>query len=282
MKRVLGFSLLILLQTITSVHAAQYKIIEATDPRNELVIRILELALSKVDSNLDLQQSRNTGNTARNVSEVEAGNLDIMWSGASPENDERLKAVRIPILKGMLGHRIFIIRNGDQPRFDTINTIEDLKNFRAGQGKFWGDTKVLKSAGLPTITTIKYANLFKMLEGDRFDYFPRAIHEPWPEVDSRPELDLVIEKKVMLIYPFAMLFYVNKNNIELHDKIYKGFEMAIQDGSFDDLFFNDSAIKTVLEKANLGERTVIRIDNPFMHPDTPFDRQEFWLDLDQL
>ncbi|WP_413283648.1 substrate-binding periplasmic protein [Vibrio sp. MA40-2] len=268
--------------SIANVSADQYKIIEATDTRNKLVLEILQLALSKVDSNVELTQIPNTTNTARNVSEVEAGNVDIMWSGASPENDKRLNAVRIPILKGILGHRIFIIRKGDQPRFNHIRTLEDLKKLNGGQGKFWADTQVLKSAGLPTLTTIKYPNLFKMLEGGRFDYFPRAIHEPWPEVEQRPELNLVVEKQVMLIYPYAMLFYVNKNAKDLHEKLYKGFEMSIKDGSFDQLFFNNSAITAVLEKANLGGRSVIRIDNPFMHPDTPFDRKEFWLDLNQL
>lgn len=269
----------------SSAYANEIKVIEATDPSNELALNILTLALSKVSDSYSLTQMPNTNNnTERNITKIESndGSLDVMWSGASEDLDTRLQTVRIPIFKGMLGHRIFIIRNGEQHRFNSIKSLSDLNQFDAGQGTFWGDTRVLKSAGIPTITTRKYNNLFKMLEGSRFDYFPRAIHEPWSEVSTRPELNLVVEKNVMLVYPYAMYFYVNNQNKGLHDKIYQGFEIAIQDGSFDKLFFSAPSIKSVLEKANLKNRTVIRIDNPMMHPDTPFDRKEFWLDLEKL
>ncbi|MDG3086022.1 diguanylate cyclase [Vibrio hannami] len=276
------FFALLVISLNSPASAQEIRVMEAKDPRNALALSVLELALSKVDKSLTTTQVDDTDNEARNISEVEAGNLDVMWAGAAQEKDERLMAVRIPILKGMLGHRIFIIRNGDQYRFDNINSLNDLKTLNAGQGTFWGDTRVLKAAGIPTLTTIKYPNLFKMLEGERFDYFPRAVHEPWPEVASRPELNLTVEKNLMLIYPFAMFFYVNKSDHELYDKIYRGFEMAIKDGSFDELFFNNPSIKDVLEKANMGGRKIFRIDNPYMHPDTPFDRKEFWLDISQL
>jgi hypothetical protein len=252
--------------------------------KEQLVYSILKLAMSKVDPEAQFIETDESYNTARLASELESGsgNIDVMWAGAAKEMDDRLQAIRIPVLKGMLGHRIFIIRAEDQAKFSQIKSMADLKRFNAGQGTFWGDTKVLKNGGIPTITTIKYPNLFLMLEGGRFDYFPRALHEPWVEVKSRPELGLAIDTNVMLIYPYAMYFYVSKSNKSLHDKIYKGFEMAINDGSFDELFFNHPMIRDVLEQANLSKRTVIRIDNPFMHADTPNDRPEFWLDVKNL
>ena len=186
------------------------------------------------------------------------------------------------MLKGLLGHRIFIIKKENQALFDNIKTLDDLKRLKAGQGTEWGDTQILKSASIPVITTLKYPNLFLMLEGGRFDYFPRALHEPWSEVEERPELNLTIEKHIMLVYPFAMYFYVAKDNQALHDKLYQGFEMAISDGSFDQLFFNNQLIKDALNKTNIKNRTVIKIPNPAMHPDTPIDRKEFWLDPTSL
>ena len=86
----------------------------------------------------------------------------------------------------------------------------------------------------------------------------------------------------MLVYPFAMYFFVKKDNQALHDKIYKGFEMAIKDGSFDTLFLNNQGIKDALIKTNIKNRTVIKVPNPAMHPDTPIDRKEFWLDTSTL
>lgn len=266
----------------STVNAETIKVNKVQGEKEELVFSILQLAMSKIDPNTTFQQTSEVLNSARAVSELELNNLDVVWGGASKEKDDALLAVRIPVLKGLLGHRLFIIRSADQERFEKINNFSDLIKFNAGQGTFWGDTQVLKNANIPTVTTIKYPNLFFMLEGGRFDYFPRAVHEPWVEVQSRPELNLVVDKNTMLIYPYAMYFYLNKSNQSLHDKIYKGFEMAISDGSFDELFFNHPMIKNALDQANLAQRKVIRIDNPYMHPDTPNDRKEFWLDVTNL
>lgn len=263
-------------------HADTVTVRKVEGLKEEIVFDILKLALSKTRPNVQFSTATEEYNEARLMEEVISGNIDVMWAGAAPDKEEKMLTVRIPILKGLLGHRIFIIRQEDQARFASIQTLNQLKAFDAGQGTFWGDTKVLKAAQIPTITTIKYANLFPMLEGGRFDYFPRAVHEPWSEVDSRPELNLTIDKNVMLVYPFAMYFFVSPNNQTLHDDIYNGFEMAIQDGSFDDLFFNHPMIKEVLAKANLKERMVFRIPNPYMHEETPFDRKEFWLDVSKL
>ena len=277
-----------------------------TGEKEQLAYKVLQLALDKSGASLELTQATEDYNEARLMSEVEAGNVDVIWTGSAPEKDKRLLAVRIPIMKGLLGHRIFIIRKQDEYKFSQIKTFDELKRFSAGQGTFWGDTKVLKNAGIPTITTIKYANLFPMLEGGRFDYFPRAVHEPWAEVEAHADLNLVVDKNIMLIYPFANYFYVNKSNQRLHDIIYRGFEAAIKDGSFDQLFFNDPSIQDVLnggiikeqlikaavfddpsiqdvlKKADLPNRRVFRAANPFMHPDTPTDRKEFWLDVNTL
>ncbi|TBR37574.1 diguanylate cyclase [Marinomonas agarivorans] len=280
MLRKLGIVLLILCSF--NAVAENLRVKKVDGQNDQLIFSVLELAMSKADNNAIFVQGNEAFNSVRASAEVEAKNLDVFWSGASPNYDANFLAVRIPVLKGLLGHRIFIIRAEDENKFAQINSFSDLTKFDAGQGTFWGDTKILKNAQIPTVTTIKYGNLFPMLEGGRFDYFPRAVHEPWVEVKSRPELNLVVEKNTMLIYPFAMYFYVHKDNQQLHDKIYKGFEMAINDGSFDELFFNNPMIKDVLSLANLSQRKVIRVDNPFMHPDTPNDRKEFWLDVENL
>ena len=145
-------------------------------------------------------------------------------------------AVRIPLLKGLLGHRIFIIRNGDQKRFSRIDNLTHLSQLQAGMGRFWGSTKVLKEAGLPVVTSVKFKNLFHMLDGSRFDYFPRAVHEPWTEVAEHSELALDVERNLLLIYPYAMYFYMKQGNSRLHQLLMQGLELAIADCSFDKFF----------------------------------------------
>lgn len=264
------------------VRATEYKIRKLEGEKEKVAAQILELALSKVDSSVKLIEEDEVKTEARLVESIESNELDILWAGASQDKEERLLTVRIPILKGLLGHRIFVIRKADKGKFLGINSVKSLNQFKAGQGKFWGDTQVLLAAGINTVTTIKYHNLFPMLEGGRFDYFPRAVHEPWSEVEQHSALKLSVDEDVMLIYPYAMYFFVSKGNQALHDKIYQGFEKAIMDGSYDRLFFSMPMIKNALAKAKLSKRSIIRLENPFMHPDTPNERKEFWLDIDSL
>jgi len=267
---------------ISPAHSDDYRVTKVIGDKEKLVLDILSLALSKSDPQSNVIQYKEALPQSRLIEEVNLDNIDIMWAGADPSLDKTMLPIRIPILKGLLGHRIFIIKKENQSRFNNIKTLADLKKLTAGQGTKWGDTKILKSINIPVITTLKYPNLFYMLEGERFDYFPRAIHEPWSEVAKRPELNLAVEKNIMLVYPFAMYFFVKKDNQILHDKLYKGFEMAIKDGSFDTLFLNNQGIKDALIKTNIKNRTVIKVPNPAMHPDTPTDREEFWLDTSNL
>ena len=275
---------LILLAAIATpyAHAEILRINKVEEPKEQLIYSLLELALSKVDPNTTLKQLPEVIPVPRWASQTETGSLDLLWAGASKDLDQRFLTVRIPLLKGLLGHRVFIIRDNDQASFDQVTSLEDLKRLDAGMGAFWGSTKVLENAGLNVVKTVKYQNLFYMVDGERFDYFPRAVHEPWNELASRPDLNLSVEEKLLLVYPYAMYFYVRKDNIDLHKKLEKGLELAISDGSFDEIFFNNDLVKSALEKAQLGDRRVLRISNPDMHPDTPINRPELWLDISKL
>ncbi|PKG39823.1 diguanylate cyclase [Psychromonas sp. Urea-02u-13] len=276
-------NLLIFISLLTVMPAYSNEIvINKVIGRNSLVGDILTLILSKSDPQAKIRQLSEELPEPRLIEEIQLQKVDLLWAGASPHLESTLLPIRIPLFKGLLGHRIFIIKKDNQAKFNNIKTLAQLKQLTAGQGTLWGDTKVLQDANIPVVTTLKYPNLFYMLEGGRFDYYPRAVHEPWDEVIARPELNLAVEGNILLIYPFAMYLYVNKNNQALHEKLVRGFEMAIADGSFDELFFNNQMIKDALQKTNLKNRTVIRINNPNMHADTPVDRPELWLDITNL
>lgn len=267
---------------ISYAHSETIKVNQNTGTREEVIFKVLQLALSKTAPSANFSEQKNRLNEARTFESVLDGKLSVMWAGFQPTYERELLPVRIPILKGVLGHRLMMIKKGAQHRFDNIKTLDDLKKFHAGTGTFWGDTKILEANNIPVIKTIKYRNLFPMLEGDRFDYYPRAAHELWEELNKYAELNLTVEKNILLFYPLALYFFVAPDNQELHDKIYKGFEMAIQDGSYDTLFFNDPSIKAMIEQGNLKNRKIFHLKNPDLHPNTPINRSEFWLDVANL
>ncbi|MER2490834.1 diguanylate cyclase [Catenovulum sediminis] len=216
------------------------------------------------------------------MEQLKAGEIEVAWTGTSKELETELLPIRIPLYKGLLGHRIFIIREGNQAKFDAVDTFSDLQRLTAAQERTWADTKILRSAGIPVIGTRRYENLFYMLEGGRYDYFPRGVHEPWSEIAARPELPLTVEKHILLKYPMPAYFFVRKDNFNLANKIEAGLRQAIRDGSFDDYFFSNPMIKDVIEKAHLTERVMFEIDNPNIPDATPFEDPSLWLDINNL
>lgn len=249
-----------------------------SDPNGYYAEKMIKLALEHIDTKYELQRVPGALTQVRMVEDAMNGSLDIIWAGTSKELEDQLEPVRIPLYKGLLGHRFLIIRKGDQPKFDGINSLEDLKKIKLGQGTAWVDTKILESNGLNVVKTMKYQNLFYMLDGSRFDAFPRAVFEPFSEVANYPKLDLTVEKRLMLVYKMDFYLFVNKNNKKLAKELELGLNRAIEDGSFEKLFLSAESVQEAIAKGDLKNRVVIPLDNPFNSKETPIDRAELWID----
>jgi ABC-type amino acid transport substrate-binding protein len=249
-----------------------------SDPNSYYAEKVIKLALERAGAQYDLKVVPGNLTQVRMVEDTMNGSLDIIWAGTSKELEDQLEPVRIPIYKGLLGHRFLIIREGDQARFDGINTLEDLKKVKLGQGTAWIDTKILESNGLNLVKTMKYQNLFYMLDGGRFDAFPRAVFEPFSEVANYPNLGLTVEKRLMLVYKMDFYLFVNKNNKKLAKELELGLNRAIADGSFEKLFLSAPSVQEAIAKGDLKNRVVIPLDNPFNSKETPIDRAELWID----
>ena len=259
------------------------KVNEAVDANGRYAMQMLNLALSKIESKYTVKTQKNSDTTqARNISDVASGNLDILWAATNQETEDQLLPIRIPLYKGLLGHRIFIINPVTQSRFDRVRTYEDLKQFTFGQGTTWADSDILASNGLKVIRANKYQSLFYMVDGGRFDAFPRGVQEPWQEMAANPKLPLAVERRVMLVYRMPFYLFTGKQNTKLAADLERGFNRAIADGSFDKVFFNDPMVKDVLEKANLDQRITFELTNPTLPKETPVNRPELWLDIKTL
>lgn len=215
---------------------------------------------------------------AREVEDLNDGKISVIWIATSINFEEQILPVRIPLYKGLLGHRILIIHKGDQERFDRVQTLDDLRKIPMGQGRGWADTAVLQANSMKVIAAAKYESLFHMLDGGRFAAFPRGVHEPWSEIASRPDLELEVERKLMLVYKMPMYFFVAKDDHELAGDLEQGLLKAIDDGSFDRYFYNNPMIRDVLEKANMSGRKVFELHNPLLPSKTPLDNPKLWFD----
>ena len=203
--------------------------------------------------------------------------IDVMWTMTSKEREGILLPVRIPLLKGLLGYRIFLIREGDADKFKQVLNLSQLRHFVAGQGHDWPDTQILRASNLPVHTSSNYEGLFSMLKARRFDYFPRGINEIWPELDAHKDQGMVIDKYLMLYYPSPIYFFFNPKNVALARRVEDGLKLAIEDGSFDRIFFSHPAHKKMFEQVAFEARTIITLNNPLLPAETPLENRQLWL-----
>lgn len=67
---------------------------------------------------------------------------DIMWCMSSKALEKDLQAIYVPLLKGLMGARIAIIRQDDEHIFTPNMTLSELKAMSAGQGYDWPDSEI--------------------------------------------------------------------------------------------------------------------------------------------
>lgn len=253
---------------------------DPTDPTAPYAIKMLELALSHLDKEYKVQTSYEKYTQSKTNEELKNNDLiNVIWEASDKTMEDEFRPIRICLYKGLLGYRILIINKKNQDKFDRIETLDELKQMTFGQGRFWADTRILEANQFKVVKVTKYTNIFFMVDGERFDAFPRGVLEPFSELAKRPELsNLVVEKNLMMVYKMPFYLFVEKNNNQLADDLELGLNRAIADGSFDEVFYNDPSIKDVLEKANMKNRKVFYLDNPVLTKETPLERAELWFD----
>lgn len=221
----------------------------------------------------------------REIDFVNSGKVSVMWTGTSEKLEEELLPIRIPVFRGFLGHRIFVIAEGTQQRFDNVRSLDDLRAFTLGQGTGWSDTPILEANNLNVVKTPKYNSLFQMVDAGRFDAFPRGVLEIWGEMVVQGEgngLKIEVEDNIMLVYKMPMYFFVAKENTKLAKDIETGLLKMLDNGEFNEYFFNDPMIKAAMENGNLAKRRIFHLQNPSLPAATPLDNKILWLDLSEI
>lgn len=239
------------------------------DPKQAYNIELLDLALKQTVDEFGPYELKAVvyempqGRTSIMVEQEDA--IDVVWRMTSQTLETKLQAIYIPLLKGLMGFRVFIINKEDQTRFSKTMPTATLKSYTAGQGLDWPDSQILQHNGFNVIkgSAIK---LISMLKRQRFDYFPRAIHEPWTEIKNEPSLS--VESNFLLKYTAPMYFFVNKQNKYLHRRIASGLNTLIKNGEFDTFLYSHPITANIIKKAKLADRRIIQLDNPLLSEKT--------------
>lgn len=213
-------------------------------------------------------------NELRQVIEMQSarGLINTMVLDTTVELEQRLLPVRIPVDKGLLGYRVFLIREGDQAKFSKVQTLDDLRRFSIGQGADWSDTSIFRAAGFNVVTGNAYEGLFGMLEAGRFDAFGRGVTEVLPELAefSAKAPSMVIENDLLLYYPLPVYFWFPKTDdgVRRAKRVEEGMRIILAQGDLDKLFLAEYA--DTLKQLNLKRRRLFKIDNQLLPNGNPF------------
>ena len=234
-----------------------------SDSRSEYALDLLRLALRHDGIDARLQPTREPMTQQRAVVQLSQGrDIDVIWTMTSRKRERLLRPIRIPLAKGLAGWRVFLIRKGDQPQFDSVHNLQDLAAMKAGQARDWPDTRILRANGLSVYAAPRYRGLFAMLQYGHIDYFPRTVREARVELKAHAALGLAIERHLALHYKSAFYFFVAPDNALLAKRITAGLRAAMADGSLDRLF--EKHFRAALEAANLDNRLVLELKNPVL------------------
>lgn len=242
---------------------------------------VLREALRRAPGDFELRKSSRPEMTnARALVELERGRVDVLWVGTSPDLEARFRPIYIPITRGLLGHRFFVIRKDRQADFSAVKDIGDLRDFTGGQGTGWTDTAILRRSGLDVVTA-SFDELFQLVQNGRVDYYPLGASEVYGFLGDYRETypDLIVEGGLVLIYPFDFLFFVNVEDAELHEAIRSGMEMMNDDGTYLEMFRTHPELRPYHERGGLGSRRRIRIPNPFATPRFNRIPDRYWLEM---
>ncbi|WP_317931818.1 transporter substrate-binding domain-containing protein [Halioxenophilus sp. WMMB6] len=250
----------------TLVQAAEAVVLWNRNFDTAPVDKVLSLALRKTEDLFgaaEIVRSADMG-PQQALAKLAAGDeLNVVSMATSPEADANFYTLRFPALQGLLGHRICLIRQGDQARFDAVATGYDLiqKKIAICQGESWPDTQVLRRNGLQVITSPSYNELFNLLQAGQCDCFLRGAQELVPEYRSHAD-SLAIEQHLVIHYFQPGVIYVNRQHPELAARLELGLLRAWDDGSYQQLF--DELLGEDLKLLDLPNRHYIPLNNPYL------------------
>lgn len=266
---------------VTMAEAATWTItyprpIDDSDARTQYPIALLKLALDKTGVNYELRPSDRillTGKAMRQLRENRE--VNVVWSMTDSQREKELTPIRIPIAKGLIGLRVFVINQNKKAKFDDVLSLTDMRKLVPIQGEEWPDTKILQANGFNVFTVPEFREAYDMIKQGKGDFFPRSVMEVDAELEAEGRRNnFYLEPSMALYYPTAMYYFVSGSNKTLANLIETGLNRAIGDGSFDALF--ESTYAPILESLGVNDRKIFTLENPLLPIETPLTNSALW------
>ncbi len=212
----------------------------------------------------------------------DTGLITVISDSLNQNNLDNMSLLKFPVMRDLLGYRVFLIDKNRKEEFANIKTVEDLKKYQFGIGIGWNDKIVLEHAGLTVYEEPEYKMLFKDVSAGVIDVFSRGINEVIGEYDlySKQYDNLIIEDHLLLYYPLPRYYWFSKtpHGDQLKERLEEGFKRIVANGKLEEIF--DRYFKEDLNKLNLKDRVLIKLENPiyteeFEQNDKPYNYDPF-------
>lgn len=172
---------------------------------------------------IPVEEERQLRNLNQNIT-------DVAWATCSVQRSTDYKAVLVPMMAGLFGSRVNLIRENDQ-RFAHIEQVEDLTRLVAVQSPKWHDHDILLKNGFTVLSSDRFS-AYRAVEKGLADYYPRGVAEVLGEMKIAESKGLVIAPGHALHYPLLFILYVNKHNHKLAKRLTEGFRRSLDSGEF--------------------------------------------------
>ncbi|MFT6984404.1 MAG: hypothetical protein ACJAT7_000191 [Psychromonas sp.] len=240
------------------------RLLEHPNPMvSELLVKALQVTADEYGSfQLIPSEAMEQGRVVKQM--ANNGHVQIAVFAPTKEREESAIAVRIPVTGSLLSYRICLINKGQQERFKSVSSLDDLisSKLKIGTHRDWPDRTIMEANGLTLWKGHKYALLFEQLAAKRFDCFSRGANEVLQELDLHLDKELEIEQHLVIYYPLPFYYFVNKDNPELAVRLAKGLRMLIDNGEYEKIFKEKYA--ETLKILAIQDRVTIELSNPLL------------------
>ena len=246
--------------------------IRITSGADPYVIDLLNHILNSQEARFSLELVNNIPTQDRAIRLLgDKNGIDLLWSVTSYEREKQAMAIRIPIVKGVLGYRLGVIKQSNVGSISALQNNGQLRALRYGLRGDWPDSAIFKSNGFNVLEYSKERTGYELLTADRIDILPiDALF-----VDKvKTMAGLTIDPAHVFYYPSAVYFFVHKDNVKLHDLLKNGLLNAIEDGSFNALF--NQHFQEKLTKLELEKRQKITLYNTLLPASAPIYTKKYW------
>jgi len=212
----------------------------------------------------------------RLYAELASGNLAIVFTPPDEdtlalEKQGRIKALRVPLERGLLGYRICLVREEDANMLQNVRTAEDLKKVRIGQGIGWGDIVVYRDAGINVVEAPFNitSDPVKALASGYFDALPLGLDEYqlFLQAYNKEASGITADRHIVISYPWFRYVWVStvaKDSKLLMEALDKGFGIIAANGEFVAIY---EKYKDADPRRQLVGRRPIHLKSPYSTDD---------------